>query len=1510
MSKIENVEKTKEPKQTKKAAKLLEREIKKQAKAEQEKQTKENNEKKINSNKRFLEKVSKNKVNKDMIKAILKENDRLAESIIGIKEEEKAIGRELVGIKLQQKQIEKNNKKIETLKRNATKEKYRLENTKLRNKINLTRLSLIPQEILNHYQGRSISIERFDNIINASIEALNKRVKDVKSEISRNKRKISYREKLTTSDSILTSDPIRHQLKSKVEEAILPNGVKIQFNDSMNRYHMSNFTRNTSGSLVALFEDIRETRKYLENRNSTARVREITFVFTNRETGKAEYRTIPITRTASMESFENAIYYMVNGLDPQGRTDQVGSDPIDIEKFKLNENFFSLKYYTQVNPMSLLGKRKIKDYIFAEVEKTIEGCCFIDAVDRQLKTEMKQEDKMKLMVELTGKLCEHIQQEEIKSHVQIFELFTKLVYEHFYGIINRHFKIEIYCDYPMCDINVMNENIAPVEGYDKKGRSIFLQKLEYENLYRFLQVGDIESNDGVYMVTNSSLHGVKEDQRIENIYQRAIEATLSSCHVDIFKSIIQYEKGIYSDHSYNPYIHNDREEIVPFEEEKGNKIPLNFYDNNIKASGKTHWLIEEEKKETEYIIIHYDGETVFNPYHQNVLNPYSVCFYDAKRDNRTEDQIVGGKKIKVRKNNKIFGTLQFIYSDDGTNVFDKFVEKIMEKSNRCLFILNAYNGSKFDHWFLLRSLEKYDLLDRIFMNGNQILNIKFGGRHGSFDLCKLVNKSLKDACESFKTFNKKVEGFDHNIIQEYFNGNKTIHGYFHEKECQTRNFEIKSATIIDLKEKTCEEIGKARLGFNSASNSELYKIVINGSEAKEICKCKKFNELYEYNRLDVLALTELYELVDNVLLPHIPKGKCLFDNKTIGSFVYKLFKGKKSEEGIKTPEYQDLTIYNLTRKGLFAGRCQCYWNNNNVIFYDFSGKDPYVIIDVVSLYPYVMTRREYPCGNMIFYNDKEKQNEKGNKILFDGKKGIYVGKTMDELIKMDGFLSWCSNYKPKIYAMVETYIETQKMKSFKGIMDKGLIGFFFCKTIDQSNLKSTKKILPLRKNGVLNWAHEEIITDMLLNSVDINQLLKHGCKVEIDEEHTLNHYFSETSADLFRAVLQPFEDDKKLQDHYKDISSETDVILELRSMSDNGEFDWFKFEKLIEERDEAKLKYNPAQREMNKNVLNNLSGKIIEQPKYQKTSYVKTQKQLDEIIATANVESIKVLENFGDNKSIMQYDVKDEEACMKETNRPFYLGILIYAYARAHMYESVIRDYDVGYQDTDSAFMRKSELERMMREKPELFGKEFGQFDIEESKKTKKKEFPGLVTIAPKNYFCLDYKPDGSLMVAKKGFKGINIEKDIYLSKDILKEYFKQVQIKHKLDDGTTLIEKYYDKYNEEDIKKRKGLNAKGVTKTIVKSENDNDIKLNCAVNDFKLYTSVLERYRLDKDKNVIAFIEDIIKNKKAYIFTSSLLKQKRGTEKAEGFNLYQRYMLKMISIERKNEDADVGDDN
>lgn len=149
----------------------------------------------------------------------------------------------------------------------------------------------------------------------------------------------------------------------------------------------------------------------------------------------------------------------------------------------------------------------------------------------------------------------------------------------------------------------------------------------------------------------------------------------------------------------------------------------------------------------------------------------------------------------------------------------------------------------------------------------------------------------------------------------------------------------------------------------------------------------------------------------------------MFDYKTIGSLIYSLFQKDLNEDGVSLP-LLNLDLYKKTRSGLVAGRTQCYKG----VYFDLTKTKKYSVIDVKSLYPYVMLERSFPCGAVVSVS-KEHGRE-----------------------------------------------------AYQGCVEKGLHGSFMVK-FNQRRCK--KNVLPKRIVGAeLDWNYKETMTSFL-NSVDI-----------------------------------------------------------------------------------------------------------------------------------------------------------------------------------------------------------------------------------------------------------------------------------------------------------------------------------------------------------------------------------------------------------------------------------------
>jgi hypothetical protein len=114
--------------------------------------------------------------------------------------------------------------------------------------------------------------------------------------------------------------------------------------------------------------------------------------------------------------------------------------------------------------------------------------------------------------------------------------------------------------------------------------------------------------------------------------------------------------------------------------------------------------------------------------------------------------------------------------------------------------------------------------------------------------------------------------------------------------------------------------------------------------------------------------------------------------------------------------------------------------------------------------------------------------------------------------------------------------------------------------------------------------------------------------------------------------------------------------------------------------------YNPALRETLKLLMNAISGKVIEGLHTEKTKDVDNEYEFLEIQKKA--KTINCINSIG-NKLFLTYEV-DAESLINQ-QRPIYLGVLIYDYAKRYMYEnsySKIGKSKLLYTDTDASKFR------------------------------------------------------------------------------------------------------------------------------------------------------------------------------------------------------------------------------
>jgi hypothetical protein len=292
-------------------------------------------------------------------------------------------------------------------------------------------------------------------------------------------------------------------------------------------------------------------------------------------------------------------------------------------------------------------------------------------------------------------------------------------------------------------------------------------------------------------------------------------------------------------------------------------------------------------------------------------------------------------------------------------------------------------------------------------------------------------------------------------------------------------------------------------------------------------------------------------------------------------------------------------------------------------------------------------------GDLTFqqYKDLQKYKIAGRVELFNG-----IQKIMERMASTDV----CSLY-PFVMAVLNVYYPHGQIKEVADYQGDDEIGFYYC-DIDQSNLK--EKNLPkiyARKTEIENdWGHDVVLENYLISSVMIGLLRKHGCKVVIRNGFIFES--KKKSCEMFGFLLDMMSAKNK-QDGYKDSKD------------------------LVE-----KDLYNPALRETLKLLMNSLSGKVIEGLHTEKTKDVANLYEYEEIVKTA--KSINFINNIG-GKLFITYEI-DEEAECEARQRPIYLGVLIYDYAKRYMYEnsySKIGLDQLVYTDTDASKFRYSKLE-------------------------------------------------------------------------------------------------------------------------------------------------------------------------------------------------------------------------
>lgn len=168
-------------------------------------------------------------------------------------------------------------------------------------------------------------------------------------------------------------------------------------------------------------------------------------------------------------------------------------------------------------------------------------------------------------------------------------------------------------------------------------------------------------------------------------------------------------------------------------------------------------LRENRRNEKHYKkrILVFDFETIWDPDRWDEVRPYSCAWYDFPAD-ADPDSISGELEPQVK-----FAT------GLGTCVYD-LLNYIDEAPDDVKYILTGFNSARFDNYILAKAAQGRERLTKVFATGNSLRGV-WMGRHESLDIAKLCpGATLKLCCANFKTNPVKVDGFDHNHVQQQF----------------------------------------------------------------------------------------------------------------------------------------------------------------------------------------------------------------------------------------------------------------------------------------------------------------------------------------------------------------------------------------------------------------------------------------------------------------------------------------------------------------------------------------------------------------------------------------------------------------------------------------------------------------------------------------------------------------------------------------------------------------------
>jgi hypothetical protein len=335
----------------------------------------------------------------------------------------------------------------------------------------------------------------------------------------------------------------------------------------------------------------------------------------------------------------------------------------------------------------------------------------------------------------------------------------------------------------------------------------------------------------------------------------------------------------------------------------------------------------------------FDFETVFNEVNEEIV--YSVVFYDCQKAKVFDEQDIlvtlacldecyrveySAKQYSFEYNPVTF--IKGHHYDIGMQLI-ALLKRVSDEYPTCDYscYLYGYNNSRFDNFFLLDYMNKFDTIkaDSAFHANGSILKMNIFNFE-VLDLCRFTNASLKEVCGAYG-INEDVGklDLDHKIVQALYQKDKCE--FYHT---------LKNETGI-------------------------------------------FEQLREYNVRDCTVLKVLFDVLNSCFGKMFADPIFAYDGiqnyMTISSLCYTMFKRTFSANpvlgtnnqiiyGVEVPLTHDIMV--KIRKSFIAGRSQVFQKGKFRGIFESN--------DIVSMYPYILICDAcyFPTGKLEKYIKLEK----------------------------------------------------------------------------------------------------------------------------------------------------------------------------------------------------------------------------------------------------------------------------------------------------------------------------------------------------------------------------------------------------------------------------------------------------------------------------------------------------------------------------------------------------------